>query len=244
MVIAIRKRQRRRGVVNQVEREQENQVERLEDSEIDEISVILFDASELVGKEEEGTECVVCLSTYQQGEELRLLPCGHKFHKECVDEWFHCSVYCPLCKRNMKDELLSKAADPENEINQTEQNAEDHEDIPREDVEGNTQEDSEGNSSLNRDISNIEATEGDLGSEIPELPPASHDISSSDSDDNLSILECGAEGDMNLYESQENSHSREVSKPSTRNNEYHAIPRQSESEESEEDNENSEFLSS
>lgn len=235
--------------MNEVEREQENQVERLEDSEIDKISVILFDASELVGKEEEGTECVVCLSTYQQGEELRLLPCGHKFHKECVDEWFHCSVYCPLCKRNMKDELLTKAADAGNQINQTEQIAEDNEDfpredIPREDIEGNTQEDSEGDSFLNREISNIEATEGDLGSEIPKLPPVSRDIYSSDSDDSLSILEGGTEGDINLDESQENSHSREVSKPSPRNNEYHAIPRKSESEESEEDNENSEFLSS
>lgn len=39
-------------------------------------------------------ECAVCLSAYQHGEELRVLPCQHRFHKECVDEWIETQAAC------------------------------------------------------------------------------------------------------------------------------------------------------
>lgn len=32
-------------------------------------------------------ECPVCLSDFQIGDELRILPCAHAFHLKCVDEW-------------------------------------------------------------------------------------------------------------------------------------------------------------
>ena len=31
--------------------------------------------------------CVVCMENFKLGEELRVLACGHEFHKECIDEW-------------------------------------------------------------------------------------------------------------------------------------------------------------
>ncbi|KAH7365981.1 hypothetical protein KP509_18G057400 [Ceratopteris richardii] len=46
------------------------------------------------------SECAVCLTPFDDGEELRLLPgCGHSYHKECIDMWFFSHETCPLCRR-------------------------------------------------------------------------------------------------------------------------------------------------
>ena len=37
------------------------------------------------GQWSEGTECVLCLEAFQKGEKLRVLPCRHEFHQECID---------------------------------------------------------------------------------------------------------------------------------------------------------------
>ncbi|GKU97949.1 hypothetical protein SLEP1_g11019 [Rubroshorea leprosula] len=47
----------------------------------------------------EGTECSVCLSEFQEDENLRLLPkCNHAFHLPCIDTWFRSHTNCPLCR--------------------------------------------------------------------------------------------------------------------------------------------------
>lgn len=46
-------------------------------------------------------ECCICLSAYEDGVELRELPCGHHFHCACVDKWLYINATCPLCKYNI-----------------------------------------------------------------------------------------------------------------------------------------------
>jgi len=43
------------------------------------------------------TSCAVCLSDYEEGDNLRRLPCGHHFHRRCADKWLRRSKRCPLC---------------------------------------------------------------------------------------------------------------------------------------------------
>ncbi|CAN6311010.1 unnamed protein product [Urochloa humidicola] len=43
--------------------------------------------------------CCVCISACRDGEEIRWLPCGHAFHRDCVDRWLaRCRRTCPLCR--------------------------------------------------------------------------------------------------------------------------------------------------
>ena len=43
-------------------------------------------------------QCMICLSDYKDGESVRTLPCGHVYHKECVDRWLAINHNCPACK--------------------------------------------------------------------------------------------------------------------------------------------------
>lgn len=47
----------------------------------------------------DGTDCLVCLSEFQENEVLRLLPkCNHAFHIPCIDTWLRSHTNCPLCR--------------------------------------------------------------------------------------------------------------------------------------------------
>lgn len=46
-----------------------------------------------------GEECVICLSDFADGEQLRLLPkCNHGFHARCIDKWLTQHMTCPKCR--------------------------------------------------------------------------------------------------------------------------------------------------
>ncbi|XAR54257.1 hypothetical protein NMG60_11029308 [Bertholletia excelsa] len=61
----------------------------------------------------EGTECAVCLSEFQEEENLRLLPkCSHAFHLPCIDTWLKAHSNCPLCRAAVAPPPSSTASLP------------------------------------------------------------------------------------------------------------------------------------
>uniref|UniRef100_A0A1A9WAL8 RING-type domain-containing protein n=1 Tax=Glossina brevipalpis TaxID=37001 RepID=A0A1A9WAL8_9MUSC len=46
----------------------------------------------------ECSACVVCLCDFTLQQVLRVLPCGHIFHAQCVDRWLEMRRTCPICR--------------------------------------------------------------------------------------------------------------------------------------------------
>jgi hypothetical protein len=51
-------------------------------------------------------ECAICLETMPAGTTVRILPCRHSFHHDCIVGWFDQKKYCcPLCKFDLRQHL-------------------------------------------------------------------------------------------------------------------------------------------
>mmetsp|Transcript_92721 Transcript_92721/g.299977 ORF Transcript_92721/g.299977 Transcript_92721/m.299977 type:complete len:627 (-) Transcript_92721:42-1922(-) len=48
-----------------------------------------------------GCECPVCFEPFLEGEEIRTLPCMHRYHKECIDRWLFKRPACAKCKQSI-----------------------------------------------------------------------------------------------------------------------------------------------
>ncbi|KAK9275368.1 hypothetical protein L1049_022632 [Liquidambar formosana] len=55
------------------------------------------------GKSTSDYECAVCLSVFEDGEDVRKLPrCKHSFHAPCIDMWLYSHSDCPLCRAHVE----------------------------------------------------------------------------------------------------------------------------------------------
>jgi hypothetical protein len=72
--------------------------------------------------------CSICLDEYEVGEHIRVLPCQHTFHSECIFPWLtERSPTCPLCKAMFEavkyDEETREEEGGEDEVDNEESSA-------------------------------------------------------------------------------------------------------------------------
>ncbi|RFU32666.1 hypothetical protein B7463_g3653, partial [Scytalidium lignicola] len=49
--------------------------------------------------------CSICTEDFVAGEDVRVLPCKHKYHPACIDPWLlNVSGTCPLCRLDLRPE--------------------------------------------------------------------------------------------------------------------------------------------
>ncbi|RDL38496.1 uncharacterized protein BP5553_02836 [Venustampulla echinocandica] len=47
--------------------------------------------------------CSICTEDFTTGEDVRVLPCQHKYHPACIDPWLlNVSGTCPLCRHDLR----------------------------------------------------------------------------------------------------------------------------------------------
>ncbi|KAF4346203.1 hypothetical protein G4B88_004927 [Cannabis sativa] len=52
------------------------------------------------------SECYICLAEYEEGDQVRVLPCHHEYHMSCVDKWLkEIHGVCPLCRGDVREGL-------------------------------------------------------------------------------------------------------------------------------------------
>mmetsp|Transcript_15523 Transcript_15523/g.23120 ORF Transcript_15523/g.23120 Transcript_15523/m.23120 type:complete len:140 (-) Transcript_15523:58-477(-) len=71
-------------------------MKRIKKSAIEELPFITIgdNFSEMINQ-----ECMICMSDYEEGNKVRILPCMDKFHLNCIDQWLSkCKNFCPLCR--------------------------------------------------------------------------------------------------------------------------------------------------
>ncbi|XP_008561885.1 PREDICTED: E3 ubiquitin-protein ligase ZNRF3, partial [Galeopterus variegatus] len=56
------------------------------------------------------SDCAICLEKYIDGEELRVIPCTHRFHRKCVDPWLLQHHTCPHCRHNIIEQKGNPSA--------------------------------------------------------------------------------------------------------------------------------------
>ncbi|OCL03735.1 hypothetical protein AOQ84DRAFT_381322 [Glonium stellatum] len=64
---------------------------------------------------DEGLGCSICTDDFERGQDIRVLPCNHKFHPACVDPWLlNVSGTCPLCRIDLRPTTSHSSTNEDN----------------------------------------------------------------------------------------------------------------------------------
>ncbi|KAL8750329.1 MAG: hypothetical protein Q9199_007139 [Rusavskia elegans] len=68
-----------------------------------------------IANADNGLACSVCTDDFTKGQDVRVLPCNHKFHPECIDPWLlNVSGTCPMCRIDLRPTGSDEHPYPEN----------------------------------------------------------------------------------------------------------------------------------
>lgn len=79
--------------------------------QVREIPEIIFSSDMLVAESVKkkplmNSSCPICLVDFEEQTRIKLLPCDHGFHPECIEPWIgERSDSCPICRQSVMDKL-------------------------------------------------------------------------------------------------------------------------------------------
>ncbi len=47
------------------------------------------------------TSCSICFEDFENYDNVRILPCKHYYHINCINQWLSKNSNCPICRRNV-----------------------------------------------------------------------------------------------------------------------------------------------
>lgn len=47
------------------------------------------------------SECAICLQTWEPDDDIKVTPCGHAFHQDCIGGWLRSARTCALCRKDL-----------------------------------------------------------------------------------------------------------------------------------------------
>mgnify|MGYP006089497965 FL=1 len=80
-----------------VQRTNEQRPSRGRSSINDQLKEYIFDNTTI---DDDGLDCCICLDKFVENGESVVLKCNHRFHTNCIINWFEQELTCPLCRRN------------------------------------------------------------------------------------------------------------------------------------------------
>lgn len=58
-------------------------------------------------------DCTICTNHFEQNEVVRVLPCKHVFHDQCLMPWFQTGTSCPNCRFDVLNYYEKSNAKPQ-----------------------------------------------------------------------------------------------------------------------------------
>lgn len=81
----------------------ENIVQSVPQRIIDNLPIANFTEGNRANFSEDNLACTICMCQFELEEEYMICPCLHRFHTECIKEWFNRRNTCPNCKDRILD---------------------------------------------------------------------------------------------------------------------------------------------
>jgi len=90
------------NLMNNILERSEGDKETASKESIKELSAQVYSTIGLDHKEKNSDFCTICQENYSDDSQLKILPCGHFFHCDCIEPWLlNCSNLCPICRKKI-----------------------------------------------------------------------------------------------------------------------------------------------
>lgn len=103
--------------------DEDKQAASLTAAELDALPRKYLNKCDILGVNKSGVNstCCICCNKFVNGDYVRILPgCGHFFHTFCIDPWLSTSIYCPVDRMDIREELKKPSKKNNNNNNNNE----------------------------------------------------------------------------------------------------------------------------